>query len=186
MAASTVLRSKTHLSGPSTVDFAPDSTRPKPSRRWPTNSPVSSTGACGIGSSDFTKGSNTTNNVAANSKPPFSERWMREPRLSKHRNRGPTVRFLELINSREDGNTAASGQGKQGEVLTDVDHYLTQKEPRVASLRSDRHHRNAQIGPPRSSMFRNSAREGQNGAALLGVDRRVAHFVFVRFRRLVC
>src|SRR5205814_8736639 len=33
----------------------------------------------------------------------------------------------------------SSRQRKQAKRLTDVDHYLTLREPRVASLRSDRH-----------------------------------------------
>src|ERR1017187_7198917 len=76
----------------------------------------------------------------------------------------PTGSFRQrpkTYKARKVGISDASRQRKQTKLLTDVDHYLTLREPCVASLRSDRHeigmtdrhHRNAQIGigPPKGS-----------------------------------
>src|ERR1022692_2984350 len=67
----------------------------------------------------------------------------------------PTGSFRQrpkTYKARKVGISDASRQRKQTKLLTDVDHYLTLREPCVASLRSDRHeigmtdrhHRNAQ------------------------------------------
>src|ERR1019366_3368038 len=68
----------------------------------------------------------------------------------------PTGSFRQrpkTYKARKVGISDASRQRKQTKLLTDVDHYLTLREPCVASLRSDRHeigmtdrhHRNAQF-----------------------------------------
>src|ERR1017187_9719778 len=71
----------------------------------------------------------------------------------------PTGSFRQrpkTYKARKVGISDASRQRKQTKLLTDVDHYLTLREPCVASLRSDRHeigmtdrhHRNAQVECP--------------------------------------
>src|ERR1017187_4132684 len=68
----------------------------------------------------------------------------------------PTGSFRQrpkTYKARKVGISDASRQRTQTKLLTDVDHYLTLREPCVASLRSDRHeigmtdrhHRNAQL-----------------------------------------
>src|ERR1035438_8675908 len=69
----------------------------------------------------------------------------------------PTGSFRQrpkTYKARKVGISDASRQRTQTKLLTDVDHYLTLREPCVASLRSDRHqigltdrhHRNAHTG----------------------------------------
>src|ERR1017187_7139980 len=96
----------------------------------------------------------------------------------------PTGSFRQrpkTYKARKVGISDASRQRKQTKLLTDVDHYLTLREPCVASLRSDRHeigmtdrhHRNAQISAlPGSPSMHNKGEHA--GAVILAGGQAIA------------